>query len=115
YEPRLLARLLAGEKLPAAPKISEQNRVQPQVRIAEIKPQTTPSNADDAVSVTVEIANVTGKLMRHGQQVTLDSGVWNLRLFCDGQLVGYAPEQDGAIRLDASGKAVLTFDHIRLP
>ncbi|HZS10484.1 MAG TPA: caspase family protein [Blastocatellia bacterium] len=114
YEPRLLARLLAGEKLPPAPKISEQNRIQPQVRIAEIKPQATSPNAD-TISVTVEVANLSGKIVRDGQQITMDSGVWNLRLFRDGQLVGCAPEQDGAIRLDASGKAVLTFDNIRLP
>jgi uncharacterized caspase-like protein len=44
------------------------------------------------------------------------SGVQDLRLFRDGQLVAYAPAEGGEVKTDAAtGKATLTFDDIRLP
>ncbi len=47
--------------------------------------------------------------------MSLETGVYDLRLFRDGQLVGYAPAERGEIKLDsATGKAVKTFN-VRLP
>jgi hypothetical protein len=115
YEPRLLERLLSGEQLPSIPDLSTRNRVRPQVRIADVKLQTNaPDTVDDIVTVIVEVTKATGTLIREGKQVTLESGAHNLRLFRDGQLVGYAPEKDGPIKLE-SGKATITFKDIKLP
>ena len=40
YEPRLLSRLYSHEPLPALPDLSRLNRIQPAVKIREIKPET---------------------------------------------------------------------------
>ncbi len=115
YEPKLLPRLLVGERLKPTKPISNLNRVQPQVKITEIKPQAGESNIKaDKVTATIEVASTTGTFTRDGKQVTLESGVYDLRLFRDGQLVGYAPEQDGPVKLE-SGKATITFKDIKLP
>ena len=115
FEPRLLTRLLAREQLLPIPDLSQRNCAQPIVRITEIGQQMGTSDvAADTVTVTVEVANAIGAFARNGKQVTLESGVFNLRLFRDGQLVGYAPEQDGSVKLE-SGKAIVTFKDIKLP
>jgi uncharacterized caspase-like protein len=111
YEPRLWTRLLSGEQMPHVPDLSRLDRVQPQVRITEIKPQ---ASAPDAVTVTVEVENASGTFARDGKQITVESDVYDLRLFRDGQLVGYAPERDGPLKLE-SGKAIVTFKDIKLP
>jgi uncharacterized caspase-like protein len=44
------------------------------------------------------------------------AGVYDLRLFRGGQLVAYAPAEAGEVKTDpATGKAVVTFDDVRLP
>ncbi|MFN0123714.1 MAG: WD40 repeat domain-containing protein [Blastocatellia bacterium] len=111
YEPRLLPRLLAGEQLPPVKNISDRNRIRPRVSIMDVKPE---ANADQ-VSVTIEVINASETIVRDGTPRTIESGASNLRLFRDGQLVGYAPHEDGAIRFDTNGKTLVTFEHIRLP
>ncbi|MGA9770538.1 MAG: caspase family protein [Blastocatellia bacterium] len=111
YEPRLLARILAGEKFKPVKLLSDLNRVQPVVAITSIRPEP----GADEVTVTVEVSKASGTVQRGGKRVTLESGVYDLRLFRDGQLVGYAPAERGAIEIDpATGKAVKTFK-VRLP
>jgi WD40 repeat protein len=113
YEPRFLARLLAGEKFKPIKTISELNRVQPKVNITKIEPQ---KDALNLVSVTVEVAKNSGEFQRNGKKVSVASGVYNLKLFRDGQLVGYAPKDGEEVKVDAqTGKATLTFANIKLP
>jgi WD40 repeat protein len=105
YEPRLLARILAGEKFAPVPPLASLNRIQPTVRITQITPQ---ANAPDQVSVKVELVNVSVGA-RH-------SGVSDLRLFRDGQLVGYAPDRGGLVQVNSrTGKAEMVFSNIKLP
>ncbi|MDT5295559.1 MAG: hypothetical protein QOJ76_2439 [Acidobacteriota bacterium] len=132
YEPRLLPRLIAGDKFKPVRALSELNRVQPDVRI--VKLEAAP-NAPDRVAVTVEVARGEGKFMQAGREVTRETGVYDLRLFRDGQMVGYEPRggadipaangregneelqtwrQVTEVRLDAAGKATRTF-LVKLP
>jgi WD40 repeat protein/uncharacterized caspase-like protein len=92
YIPRLLPRLLAGEKLPPVPNIGNLNRVQPKVQI--LAPESDPVHPSEA-RVRVRVARVGS------------SGAKDLRLFRNGQLVAF---REGNI---ADGE--YTFDAIRLP
>lgn len=85
YEPRLLARLLARESLPELPDLSQLNRVQPFVNITSI----SQPDASATVKVIVEVGNAEEKFQRDGKQIVLTTSVYDLRLFRDGQLVGY--------------------------
>ncbi len=89
YEPRLLARRIAGERFPAVRSLLDLNRVQPKVTITSIHPQ--PGFAD-RVSVTVEASESTRMFKRQGKDVEIRTAVHDIRLFRDGQLVGYAPK-----------------------
>lgn len=111
YEPRLLARTMAGEKLPPLPSIATLNRVQPRVFVAA--PQAEPGTPDEvSVQVTVARGVENGKTSGLRRDGTRSSGVHDLRLFRDGQMVGY---QEGEVALDANGKANITFHHVKLP
>lgn len=111
YEPRLLTRILAGEKFKPVKLLSDLNRIQPLVAITNIRPEP---NADTA-AVTVEVSRAVGAVQRGGKKVSMETGAYDLRLFRDGQLVGYAPAARGEIQIDsATGKAVRTFN-VRLP
>jgi WD40 repeat protein len=86
YEPRLLPRLLAGERLPPIRDLTELNRLQPQVAITRIDP--VPDHADQ-VHVSVEVESQSR--MAPGQGGRMTSGVYDLRLFRDGRLVAQWP------------------------
>jgi len=101
YEPRLLPRLLQNKSFDPVPPLASLNRVQPEVKIRSVVPA---ANSKGYVNMTVEVANASGEQMRDGTRVTLSSGVYDLRLFRDWQLVGYVP---GKIALDTAGKATL--------
>jgi len=102
YEPRLLPRALAGKKLAPVRDLRNLNRVQPRVSIARVEPDTA-----DAVKITVEVAGDTREFERDGAKIAMTTGVRDLRLFRDGQLVGYV---DGEIPLDpATGRATRSF------
>jgi hypothetical protein len=107
YEPRLLARVLSGERMAPVRALASVNRAQPLVRIASIEQQAgRPEFA--RVRVEVERAEVS--------QGTRGSGVYDLRLFRDGQLVAYSPAGGGEVQTDPqTGKAVVTFEDVRLP
>ncbi|HEX8355046.1 MAG TPA: hypothetical protein VF611_19235, partial [Pyrinomonadaceae bacterium] len=107
YEPRLLARILAGERLAPVRALSEVNRAQPRVSIASVERQ---AGRPEFARVTVEVARAEGATGSGG------SGVYDLRLFRDGRLVAYAPSAGGEVSTDAqTGKAAVTFDDVRLP
>jgi WD40 repeat protein/uncharacterized caspase-like protein len=107
YEPRLLARILSGEKLAPVRALAEVNRAQPSVSITSIEQQ---KGRPEFARVTVEVSKPTNASPTRG------SGVYDLRLFRGGQLVAYAPSEGGEVKTDAAtGKATITFDDVRLP
>ncbi len=117
YEPNLLPRLLkcneeanCEQEFKPVRNLTELNRTQPKVRITEIMATDLP----EIVQVTVEAEDVMSEYQRDKQNKPLRSGVADLRLFRDGQLVGYAPDADGAVALDKNGKFTKTFN-VKLP
>ena len=138
YEPRLLARVLrcnetknCEQEFKPLPALNTLNRTQPSVKIADIKP-----DSDNTVEVTVEVVNAKSEGQKDTFGNPLESGVYDVRLFRDGQLVGYAPktadstqttwewiksffvgktESNGKVELDKDGKAILKFSKIKLP
>ena len=99
YEPRLLARILAGEKFAAVRALAEVNRVQPVVTI--LSAEQIKERPESAL-VTVEV-----------ETSAEGSGAHDLRLFRDGQLVAYAPAADGEV-VPKGGRASFAFE-VRLP
>jgi WD40 repeat protein/uncharacterized caspase-like protein len=113
YEPRLLSRLLSGEKLPPARALAQLNRAQPVVNITSVEQQKERS---ELFNVTIEASGATGDAAQGAQASAKASGVFDLRLFRDGQLVAYAPSEGGEVKTDAAtGKATITFKDIKLP
>jgi WD40 repeat protein len=121
YEPRLLPRLLANDHFREVPPLESINPVQPNVKITGVK-KDGPSKA--TATVTVEVENVERKYKRPKNPV-VESGAKDLRLFRDGQLVGY---RDGDLlgrkQSDTTGCAPIAgsasrcravFEHVRLP
>jgi WD40 repeat protein len=133
YVPRLLSRVLdpgARKRMPRVRPLASVNRAQPNVRVAQV----VPGDSSDVANVTVEA--VEGSFSHGNVPVAMRSGVYDLRLFRDGQLVGRWPEpapgddampepdttnpNDMALWRDANrvplvdGKATKTFK-VRLP
>lgn len=114
YTPRLLARIMNGETLPRIRSISEiANRVQPDVAIVSVSASKThPGRADvvvHAASHDEQKRGADGQLLKDasGNALTHASGLQDLRLFRNGQMVGY---REGA--LDGGD---FTFSDIQLP
>ena len=103
YEPRLLARILAGEKFAPVRALAGVNRAQPSVSIKSVEQSR---ERPEFARVTLEVSRPAGE----------GSGVYDLRLFRNGQLVGYSPA-DGAelTKGDPTGKVTYTFGDVRLP
>lgn len=99
YEPRLLARIWAGESFKPVRALTSLNRTQPEVKILSVLP-----DASDPlkVRVTVSAAGATKSYLQGDKQVLRPTAVHDLRLFRDGQVVGYA---DGKLA-DFSSAAV---------
>jgi len=94
YEPELLPRLLkcnqvnnCGKEFKSLPSIAELNRVQTKVAIRPPKPV---AGSDSSVDVTVEVESVSEQTKAGSKS----SGVYDLRLFRDGQLVGTSTPKD---------------------
>ena len=101
YEPKLLPRLLKCNKLNNCDRefkpvrdISRLNRVQPPVRISTV----SLPDAEGYVNLTVQVGKGVGKNLVDGKESIRTSGVYDLRLFRDGQMVGSWP-RDGAEKL----------------
>jgi WD40 repeat protein/uncharacterized caspase-like protein len=94
FEPSLLQRVLEGSAFPPLPSLASLNRDQPRVDILSVSPNAD----DDRMVVRVRVTN-------HGR-----SGGHDLRLFRDGQLVGY---RSGDVLL-GHNDATLDFP-VRLP
>jgi WD40 repeat protein len=93
YEPRLLPRLLAGEKLRGIRPLLGLNRAQPIVKITGIEQQR---ERPELVSVSVEATSGVFKPQTRG--LARHSGVYDLRLFREGQLVGYEPKSSSNVQ-----------------
>jgi WD40 repeat protein/uncharacterized caspase-like protein len=118
YEPQLLPRLVANDDFREVPPLDSINRVQPRVKITNVK-KDGPATA----SVTVEVESVE-HTYRRAQNPVVESGAKDLRLFREGQLVSY---RDGDLlgqQQATSGcqsvergskKCRAVFEHIRLP
>lgn len=86
YEPSLLPRLLAGKELPKTRPLASLNRVQPVVEVSKVGWQDAPQGL---ARVTVRVKRNSDPEMRNGKTST---EVYDLRVFRDGQLVGWAPK-----------------------
>ena len=131
FEPNLLRKLVQGVQLPQLPAISSLNLAQPNVEILSVdsNPQL---NA--AVDIRVMAKSRSTEKDEHSPKPVF-SGVYDLRLFRDGQLVGQWPQanvSDGVsrsslveeqrawrkaheVKLDANGESIITFHNVRLP
>jgi WD40 repeat protein len=129
YEPRLLERLIRSEPLKPARSLSQLNRIQPGVKIIDIHSQT---GAPDLVTVTVEVAKGRGEIRKENRRLARETGVYDLRLFRNGQIVGQSPlssptnlnghnddinvwRQSVMVKLDPQGKQRIKFENIRIP
>src|SRR6266511_1973101 len=133
YEPGLLRRVLAGDRLPAVASLLNVNRVQPAVAVTRIEPTAADPGL---VDVTVKVSSAQRAFQRNGSSVTMTTGVYDVRLFRDGQIVDEwpIPERDAspgarrhgaeslaawrkaaAVTLDATGSGEITFTSIKLP
>lgn len=92
YEPRLLPRILKGEKFCEQPSLAELNPVQARVEKITVFPQ--PDNPG-LVSVKVDVSSEAGKCVKDGKRIRCESGLYDLRLYRDGQLVGQSPNPSG--------------------
>lgn len=135
YEPRLLTRLLSADDFGELPDLAKMNRAQPKVKIKEV----IPVNAD-TLRVTVEVADAPSETQTDAQGQPRRSGVYDVRLFRNGQLVGYTTPPDklaafatqsgtqtltedlqawrpaNKIQLDAAtGRTLLTFSNVKVP
>lgn len=114
FEPGLLPKLMAGENLPQVPELSRINRIQPDVKILEITPMA--EGREDSVKVIVETKTAQKQVRESGKTVTRTAQAYDLRLFRNGQLVGYAPETPGRVGTDPeTGTARIIFKDIKLP
>lgn len=91
YEPNLLPRLLkcneennCEQEFKLVRDLTSLNRTQPKIEIKNVGK----ADASGVVEVTVEAENVTSEFQKGADKKFLDSGVFDLRLFRDGQLVG---------------------------
>ena len=132
YHPNLLHDILNGIPLNPVSSIANLNRGQPKIDLEGAR-LVDAQNA----SVVVTVASTRSEVQRDAQGRPLESGVYDVRLFRDGQLVGQWPEVPAGaderlgpvtsqqemqawrrlhqVKLDAAGNATITFNNIRLP
>jgi WD40 repeat protein len=135
YLPNLLSRLLEPQFSPpsAAALFSSIKRVQPRVRMGQISRRAGSAE----VNVSVDVSNVVSQTQKDKNGAFLASGVYDLRLFRDNQMVAQWPEpvpgsieksgpivsehdlqlwrRQHQVKLDSKGNATITFRNIRLP
>lgn len=95
FEPNLLARKVNDEELSDVPSINDLNILQPDVTIESIRPY---KGLSDTVEVQVGFKSISSTANSR-------SGVYDLRIFRDGQLVAYLPKGssfDGRSLVDLS-------------
>ena len=97
YEPGLLPLLLTSKELPKIRSLASLNRVQPLVEVEKAEWQDA---AEGSARVTVKVSSNKGMFPRSGKQAEVSTGVYDLRVFRDGQLVGWAPKSSVAWQLE---------------
>jgi WD40 repeat protein len=132
YQPHLLPRLLARDKLEPIRDLASLNRVQPEIGEAQVQPE--PGGAG-LVTVRVPVRSAVSKRQVDSQGHFSQSGVYDLRLFRDGQLVGQMPnltlendQSNSAMKTEdervqwrqqhqllTTGERTVTIEHVRLP
>ena len=141
YQPRLLERTLRGEKLGELRPLIELNRIQPEIGKIIVNPK---ANNPELVDVTVEVKSEAMECPGPNPVTECESGVYDLRLYRDGQLVGRFPklqpdadhqyiefpkdnqlsvwrqislvtDRDGSAIMAVGGPKEITFTDIRLP
>jgi hypothetical protein len=141
YEPGLVSRVLGAKPpLPDIPSVNELNRNQPFIGKITVEPEP---GRPAFVNVNVEIASIAGECLKGTGHVVCESGVYDLRLYRDGQFVAQSPragtsartegpsrkpeemqqwrstslvrDQDGRSILAAGGSRRISFHDIRLP
>lgn len=130
FKTRLLPDLMSGRNPGDVRPLGDLNRAQPLVKIVNVHKET---ESPELVSVSVEVEESEYTTQRRGEPVSMRSGVYDLRLFRDGQLVGRWPEGSTAteppsaataldrwrltnkLPLESSGKLTHTFRNVRLP
>jgi WD40 repeat protein len=128
FVPNLLAKTLNAQfQPPAKPSVASLNRTQPLLTIKSVTPE-----GQDTVRVEVEAQSQSSSVQQDGSGHPLVSGVYDVRLFRNGQVVAVRPEQavdvpsDAVSDLDAwhrahvvalgsDGKATLSFPGVRVP
>jgi WD40 repeat protein len=90
YEPRLLPRILNGEKFKPVRALMDLNRVQPEVKIVSVTQDG--KDAERAV-VEVEVSGAKKDYEHDDRKIPIATAANDLRLFRDGQLVGYVDGQ----------------------
>lgn len=127
FFPKLLARAVEGQLPVASRSLAELNRAQPTVRIVSVTP-----DSHETVHVDVEVESATSPTQRDEAGKPRSSGVYDVRVFRNRQLVRQWPEiseQAGTgseptieewrrlrvVPLQPDGKATVPFSHIRLP
>lgn len=110
YEPKLLPRLLGCTKGSICDRefkpvrdLTSLNRIQPKVKITKIAPTTTP----ETVEVRVEAQNVLSEHQKDSRGRSRSSGVYDLRLFRNGQLVGHSTSYE---KLQTTFRTYRNFD-----
>ena len=94
YEPRLLSRILKGDRFCELPSLDELNRVQPKVEGIKVIPKRSHNGL---VTVKVDVSSEAGACLKDGEHARCESGVYDLRLYRDGQLVGQSPSPTGDV------------------
>lgn len=95
------------------------NFVRPEVDLTRPsigEPRISPRNADGTVDITVDVASVTEDVSIDAsdrtKKKTLTSGVYDLRLFRDGQLIGSSAPREAIEKYIAGAPAAVEKDHI---
>jgi WD40 repeat protein len=132
FAPKLLPKLLGEGPLPEVLPLAKLNRAQPEVRIVSVSKENDPS---ETVAVRVAVKSRPSTIQKDSQGRYLTSGVYDVRLFRNEQIVGDWPkanavekpgpimtDEDRAswrksheVELDTAGNATITFRHVQLP
>jgi hypothetical protein len=110
FEPKLLPRLLkcteegnCEQEFKPVRDLSSLNRTQPKIEITKITPGVSP----DTVEVSAEVANAVSESQKDPHGSGLSSGVFDVRLFREGQLVGHSTSDE---RLQTTFRVYKDFD-----
>jgi WD40 repeat protein len=122
YTPKLYLKRINNTKFKDIQSLASLNRTQPKVEIIGIEREP---GIDNLVTVKVKVTSLKSQVQKIDNNF-LESGVYDLRLFRDGQMVwGWSTEPTNPdmtlerwrehYRIIDTGEMVITIPHIRLP